>query len=141
MVYNVLKFRNYLKKINLVNFKDKNLENKAIKTKSHIKKCLFRDNKVEMLLIIWPPNYQTKVHSHPEGGCISKCINNKLVEERYNTKTLDIIEKKKFNKNDISYIDNKLYYHKIINDTDKFAYSLHIYSPPNYYNKNRNISI
>ena len=141
MVYNVLKFRNYLKKINFVNFKDKNLENKAIKTKSHIKKCLFRDKKVELLLIIWPPNYETKVHSHPDGGCISKCINNKLVEERYNTKTLEIIEKKNFNKNDISYIDNNLYYHKIINDTNKFAYSLHIYSPPNYYNKNRNISI
>lgn len=141
MVYNVLKFRNYLKKINLVNFKDKNLENKAIKTKSHIKKCLFRNKQVELLLIVWPPSYQTKVHSHPKGGCISKCISNKLVEERYNTKTLDIIEKKNFNKNDISYIDNKLYYHKIINDTDKFAYSLHIYSPPNYYNKNRNISI
>ena len=40
MVYNVLKFKNYLKKINLNNFKDKILENEAIQTKSHIKKCL-----------------------------------------------------------------------------------------------------
>ena len=32
-------------------------------------------------------------------------------------------------------------YHKIINDTDTISYSLHIYSPPNYYNTNRNISI
>ena len=138
---NVLKFKNYLKKFNLNNFKDKILENEAIQTKSHIKKCLFRDKQVEMLLIVWPPNYETKVHSHPEGGCISKCIDNKLVEERYNTKTLDIIGKKIFNINDISYIDNKLYYHKIINDTDTISYSLHIYSPPNYYNTNRNISI
>jgi len=139
MIYNVLNFKIPLKNLEIIDFKDLQLEKEAIKTKTHKKKCYFRDNNIEIILIIWPANYATKIHSHPEGGCISKCLENKLIEKTYKVHNLEFIEEKEFNKNNISYIDNTLYYHKIENNTNKVAYSLHIYSPPNYYNKNRNI--
>ena len=141
MIYNVLNFKEYLENLEINEFVDKDLEQIATRDKKHKKKCLFRDENIEILLIVWPPNYETAVHSHPEGGCISKCLKNNLLEERYNVNSLELIEKKKFKKNNISYIDNTLYYHRIKNLTDYTAYSLHIYSPPNYYNKNRNIFI
>ena len=141
MVYNVYKFKNHLKNLKIDNFKDKNLEEISIKEKKHQKKTLFIDSDIEIVLIVWPPNYETGIHSHPDGGCISKCLDNCLLEKRFSTKTLEIIGSNSQNKDDISYIDNSLYYHQIVNNSDKISYSLHIYSPPNYYIKNRNISI
>lgn len=141
MVYNVLKFKSYLENLEIKDYKDHKLEKEAFSEKKHKKKVLFIDDQIEMVLIIWPGNYQTGIHSHPEGGCISKCLENTLIENRYDTENVNLIDSKKQQKNSISYIDNKLYYHKIINNTSEVAYSIHIYSPPNYYNKNRNIFI
>jgi hypothetical protein len=68
MIYNVLNFKIPLKNLEIIDFKDLQLEKEAIKTKTHKKKCYFRDNNIEIILIIWPANYATKIHSHPEEG-------------------------------------------------------------------------
>jgi cysteine dioxygenase len=127
--------------LNISNFRDLNLEIKVKKQKRHQRKILFQDNETEIVLIIWPSNYKTAIHSHPEGGCISKCLQNSVCENRYDVNSKKLIDKKHFYKNNISYIDNTLYYHSIENYSNKISYSLHIYSPPNYYNKNRNIKM
>lgn len=97
------------------------------------KNVIYRDDKFEIIFISWGKNAETKIHCHPKNGCIMKILEGKLIEETYNS----TFDNKKlgvnyYNFNDTSYIHNSLYKHKIINGKDP-SFSLHIYSPPNYY--------
>lgn len=83
----------------------------------------------EMILICWNENSETKIHDHPDNGCIMYLIEGKLEEQLYN-KELILSNISPINKKNSSYMDNNIGYHKI-KCLDK-TISLHIYSPPNY---------
>ena len=105
-----------------------------IKKKSYNKNIIFRNEDFEIILISWDKNICTNIHSHPENGCIMKILDGNLKEEIYKENHLNsyLIKKNNFNKGDISFIHDSLGYHRIINE-DQYSYSLHIYSPPNFY--------
>ena len=65
MVYNVLKFKSYLENLEIKDYRDHKLEKEAFSKKKHKKKVLFIDDQIEMVLIIWPGNYETGIRSHP----------------------------------------------------------------------------
>lgn len=96
----------------------------------YCKNTIYQCDKFEIVLICWNKNQTSNIHDHPDKGCILIVLDNYLIEEFYN---LDIkLEKiNNINQNEISYIDNTMGYHKIINK-DKPTISLHIYNPPNY---------
>lgn len=83
----------------------------------------------EMILICWDTNSETKIHDHPENGCVLYLMEGKLEEYLYN-KELSLSKMTTFNSRNISYMENSFGYHKI-KCVDK-SISLHIYSPPNY---------
>jgi hypothetical protein len=83
----------------------------------------------EMILICWDTNSETKIHDHPERGCILYLIDGQMEEYLYN-KDLVLYKTTSFNSKSTSYMENSLGYHKL-RCIDK-AISLHIYSPPNY---------
>ena len=83
----------------------------------------------EMILICWDAGSESKIHDHPEKGCVFNLMNGCLEEHLYDSN----IEFKKITtvySNNTSYMENSIGYHKI-KCIDK-AMSLHIYSPPNY---------
>ena len=107
----------------------------------------------DIILIKWNKNCQSKIHDHPNKGCLLKILSGKLCEEVYDDKLnkiesnilrskLDLAPNRTsvlthvvLEKSEISYrIGNKIL-HKIIAFED--TYSLHIYIPgrykPNYY--------
>lgn len=96
---------------------------------------IYSNSKYEILLLKWYPYYESTIHDHPDNGCLFKLLQGELIEKRYD-KSLNLIDTNNLNKNSINYIDNNLFYHKIINNSDFISYSLHIYSPPNYQMKN-----
>lgn len=101
--------------------------------KSHYKKNLvFRNNNFEIFIICWNSKQGSKIHDHSDNGCILKILKGKLTEYKYNTNNLELKELSCLPKDTLSYIDNEIGYHKIINDTKFETVSLHIYSPPNY---------
>lgn len=105
---------------------------KKIVPNTYNKTVIFRDNKFEIILISWDKNSKTKIHNHPSNGCIMKILEGELLEEIYDTKTKEKIGVNKYVEGNTSYIHDDLYYHKIINGNEN-TYSLHIYSPPNFY--------
>lgn len=91
---------------------------------------LYSNNNFELVVIKWFKNHETPIHQHPDNGCLLKLLYGELTEHRYNF-NIEKISETYIKKNDISYIDNNLYLHKI--ECIKNGYSLHLYSPPNFY--------
>lgn len=106
-----------------INLQKKNTYNKTI---------IFRNDIYEIILISWDKNAITKIHNHPKNGCIMKILKGSLKEETYDSNTLKKIGENIYEKDNISYIHDDLYHHKIINTAPQ-SFSLHIYSPPKFY--------
>ena len=117
----------------LTKYKYNDWQNYESFDESHYKKNLvFRDNNFEMFIVCWNKKQGSLIHDHADNGCVLKILKGKLTEYRYTTDTLELKELSCLPKDTISYIDNELGYHKIMNDTKSETVSLHIYSPPKY---------
>lgn len=95
---------------------------------SYNRNTIFKNNNYEMVIITWLPEQETKFHTHPSNGCLFKMLQGSLNEQLLLTN--GIIKLNNFKYNNISYIDNNIGKHKIINTSNDIAVSLHIYSPP-----------
>ncbi len=82
---------------------------------------------MKLTLIKWTPGQSSKIHGHPEGGCIFKVLHGVLTEARYDT--LDEMRSQSILfKNAVNYIDDQMGFHKVSNHTDRVAYSIHLYT-------------
>lgn len=97
---------------------------------NYARKIIYRDTNKEIIMIQWNKNAKTRIHDHPENGCIIKLLCGRLKEYVYDNYN-QLIESKIIKQNDISYIDSDIGLHQIIALED--SCSLHIYSPPGYY--------
>lgn len=88
------------------------------------KEIIFENDNFELVLISWSKNSITNSHNHPKNGCIMKVLEGELLETTFN-------EKKILDKNDTN-MRNHGEYHTI--KANKESYSLHLYSPPRFYN-------
>ena len=101
-----------------------------INDKKYNRHIVYKNENLELLIITWNKNQFTKIHDHPKNGCLFKILDGYIYEYRYNNlNDIKFNDIKMYKKNDISYIDNSLGFHKMINDED-ICVSLHIYSPP-----------
>ena len=90
---------------------------------------VYRDDLFEIIIITWLPGQHTKIHDHPSNGCLLKVLYGELCEIRKKCK----IREYHLQTNDISYMHSSLGKHIISNVHKKPAISIHVYSPPNYY--------
>ena len=106
---------------------------KYIKTchDTYYRNLVFKNNDFEILVISWLPGQKTPIHSHPQNGCIMKILDGQLCETKITKDNKSITN---YIKNDTSYIHDSIGKHVISNESDNLAVSLHIYSPPNFYN-------
>ena len=120
---------------------------------TYIKTLLYRDNNIEMFLIVWASKAKSCIHDHPDFGCIVKILYGYLEEQVYhkvckcntnplcedmtlcNSKMALKSEHNYLSINQIGYRENNMILHQISNTTDEIAVSLHIYSKPNYIHK------
>jgi hypothetical protein len=89
---------------------------------------IYLSKNFEIILIIWKEGYSTPLHNHPENGCIIKVLEGNLIEEIINNKQKQI---NNFILGNVSYMHDNKGFHKI--SSIKNSYSLHIYSPPGFY--------
>ena len=100
-------------------------------SKNYDKNSIYKNNLFEIIIINWMPGQFSNLHSHPENGCIMKILDGYLHEKRYiDNKVIEY----NHNKNDMTFIHNNHGTHIVGNNSDKHAISVHIYSPPNFYN-------
>ncbi len=109
--------------------KDLDLNNYSIKKNKYNRNVLYRDELFEILVLVWDKNVESPVHDHPDNGCCLKILKGELKEIKF--KKNGNIEDNYIKNNDISYIDNTIGIHKI--KALDYTYSIHVYSPPNYY--------
>ena len=95
------------------------------------RKRIYIDDEIEVLIITWGKNQEAKVHDHSENGCFLKVLEGSL-EENIFSLNLDSMNKRILEKGNISYMDNKIGLHSVINRLDEICVSIHIYSPPNH---------
>lgn len=116
-----------------INFK---IDNNVV---DYSRNIIFKNNDFELILIKWKKFSNTPIHIHPEKGCIMKLLEGELMEEKYyldqNDKFIKYHEDKIL-KGKTCYIHNILGAHRIYALED--SYSLHLYSPPGFYNKSSN---
>jgi len=126
--------KNNMQKTNILNLLNFNWRSYIKFNKNtYSKTCIFRNEEYELLLITWLPKQHTKIHLHPKNGCIMKILYGKLNEIRIDN---DLnIKENIYDRNDIAFMCNDYGEHIISNINNKVAISLHLYSPPNFYNK------
>lgn len=104
----------------------------------------FSTDLFDIYIICWNNNQKTRIHDHPENGCLLKLLCGNLNEDIYingdtndgqhNEVSNNEVTYEKTNNikvNDISYMEKSSKLH-VINNTDTQSVSIHIYSPPNY---------
>lgn len=125
--YNNDDWKEYINKFNQDDFNDN----------SYHKLLINKNQDFEMFLIMWNPLSNTLIHDHPSKGCIVKVLDGKLYEELYHNNENNDIKFLKGNIIEEKHISNRvgnIILHKIINYYNR-SYSLHIYLPPNYKQK------
>lgn len=94
------------------------------------RKLAYRGDNVEILILSWKKGQKSKIHNHPDNGCILTLLKGKIKETRYEIKDISVVNETIINTYEPSYIDNSECYHDI--EALEDSVSLHIYSPPNY---------
>ena len=90
---------------------------------------LVRRHELEIYLICWRAGQSTKIHDHPEKGCLMKVLKGELTELLYDG-TLKELNINILKEGDVSSRIGKEILHKIVANLD--TCSLHVYSPPLY---------
>ena len=92
---------------------------------------IYIDDEIEVFIITWNKNQETKIHNHAKNGCFLKILEGSLVENVFNFDNLNKSGTKILRKGDISYMDDSIGLHSVKN-LDDISVSIHIYSPPNH---------
>jgi predicted metal-dependent enzyme (double-stranded beta helix superfamily) len=94
---------------------------------------VYQDSVLDIVFITWNPCSSSKIHNHPQSGCIMKILKGELREQIYkiDNQVPVLIEENYVYPNQTSYRSHNTL-HKIYNDTSDLVTSIHVYSPPNY---------
>lgn len=114
-------------------------KNYIIKNENNYNRYLvFTNNIIDIFIITWNINQSSKIHNHPDYGCLLKVLQGQLTEYIYFKKDNLFIQTKEniLNENMIGYQIGKNGLHKILNTNEHISVSIHIYSPSGYITQN-----
>jgi len=121
-------FTETLKKYNGTDWKTKVVftENKYNRIK------LFSNKNFEVYLICWLENQESRIHNHPEQGCVLKLLEGSLEEQLFfkEDENLRKYREKNILLNTVSYTHDIFGFHKI--KANENSVSIHVYSPPDF---------
>jgi len=114
------------------NHKDCLIQEAVFNQNHYCKKVLFTNANFELVIIGWTPGQESKIHNHPDEGCLVFPINGSLNEKRFTT-DLDEISNELISYGDISYLKGNDCLHSLHNySSSESAITLHLYSPPHF---------
>lgn len=97
------------------------------------------NNLGQILILIWKPNCNSKIHNHPNSNCWVKLLEGKLEENIFDNDNKEKIGNNLLSKNDVTFINDSIGQHSMHNKSlTNVAVSLHIYSNNNN-NTNKSI--
>lgn len=98
----------------------------------YTRNCIARTNDYELILLCWEKNHETPIHCHGGEECWVNVIQGKLKETNY-TFEKDILQETRVDileQGGVSYMNDNMGFHKLENNTDERAMSLHLYMDP-----------
>ena len=105
--------------------------------------CIARKDTYEMILICWDEYAKTSIHDHGGQHCWVLQISGTIIEKRFdkNETGLTLIDEAELRAGNISYMNDKMGYHTLENNSQSRSMTLHIYANPinqcNVYNKEK----
>ena len=100
---------------------------------SYTRNCIHRTDEYELILLCWKKGDTTAIHGHDGQDCWVYQLEGKLNEIRYNkNESGDLIEKKRMQllPGNLTFMSNIMDYHKLSNETNDRAMTLHVYVSP-----------
>jgi cysteine dioxygenase len=92
------------------------------------------NNHFNLVVLCWNPGQSSPIHDHANSHCLFKCLDGELAETIYgfpdSSKPMEIVKESIFKRNQVDYMNDKLGLHKVSNNTNYPAISIHLYSPP-----------
>jgi predicted metal-dependent enzyme (double-stranded beta helix superfamily) len=107
-------------------------------TKKYTRNLVYQNDLFDVYIICWNNKQESPIHDHADNGCVMKILEGRLIQELFDHNIKSTIKMPIF-RNQVTYIDNDIGYHKIIN-TNTQTVSLHIYSPSSHQTKIFNAS-
>lgn len=100
--------------------------------KSYCKTTLFKNEKLELVIIGWEAGQSSGIHNHPAQGCLVFPLEGTFIEKRFD-QALQIISMATLRFGSCSYMHDEICLHSLGNasSTGK-SISLHLYAPPNF---------
>ena len=100
---------------------------------SYTRNCIKRTEHYEMILICWERNAQTPIHGHNGQNCWVYQLDGDIIEYRFSqleSKELVEISNWKLRPSALTFMDDQMGYHQLVNVSDRRSMTLHIYVNP-----------
>ena len=101
--------------------------------KGYTRNCICRTDEYEMILLCWGKGDVTPIHGHGGQKCWVYQIEGQITETRYEKMPdgqLTEVNRMQLNPGKLTYMNNTMGYHKLNNDTNGRAMTLHVYVLP-----------
>ncbi|KAF4778607.1 cysteine dioxygenase [Colletotrichum scovillei] len=106
------------------------------------------NGKSNLLVLVWTPGKGSPIHSHSNAHCLMKILKGSLTETRYDfpqdsnrgtdsavlndtNQSMHVALESVYTENHVAYMSDDQGVHKMWNNSNEFAVSLHLYTPPN----------
>ncbi|KAI0132208.1 RmlC-like cupin domain-containing protein [Xylariales sp. AK1849] len=95
------------------------------------------NGKSNLLVLVWTPGKGSPIHDHGNAHCLMKILRGSLTETRYDfpdsdeSKPMNTKSRTVHGENAVAYMADELGLHRMANEGNDFAVSLHLYTPPN----------
>lgn len=101
--------------------------------KSYTRNCVFRDSNFELILLCWEQGQETAIHGHDGEDCWVYLLEGEM-EEVYFTmdenQYLREVGSRKIDPNQLTFMNDKIGFHKLKNSCEGTSMSLHLYAKP-----------
>tara|TARA_B100000768_G_scaffold169536_1_gene175219 strand:+ start:302 stop:841 length:540 start_codon:yes stop_codon:yes gene_type:complete len=105
--------------------------------------CIARKDAYEMILICWDVDAKTPIHDHGGQHCWVLQVSGTITEKRFeqNEGGFSLVDEAELRAGKISYMNDKMGYHTLENNSKSRSMTLHIYANPinqcNVYNEEK----
>ncbi len=127
--------KSYPKILKSIHFDDRVLEVfQTWEYKGYTRNCLANNEKFELILLCWDGHSNTPIHNHGGEECWVYQLQGSLIEKRFDSgeddSNLKQVEDLKLSPGKLTYMNDRLGYHSIENQSDQRAMTLHLYASP-----------
>lgn len=102
-------------------------------SEKYTRNCMYKDEQFELLLLCWDEGQETSIHDHDGEDCWVYLLNGKMEEVLYSCENSNYLKKEStqfMQPRQLSFMNDRIGYHKLRNCFKGKSMSLHLYAKP-----------